>query len=134
MPHPNTDGRWFNSKTETTAFSIAEKAGMLDLMTSPAALQAEKELAKMLPDNSNNSEGILDDYSNQQINLPRVMAQFYKAGTHGACYKLRRSMESAYICSPSYQFIQQKMKKLPKGYSFPHVSRYAWLPFMEFSI
>ena len=119
MPHPNSDGRWFNSKTQTTARKIAEEAEMTDIMASPAALPAEKELASKKTTTAASNE----QQQQQQDALPRVLTQFYKAGNHGTCYNLRKSLEQAYECSSSNQLLQSKKSKLPKGYSFPHAFR-----------
>jgi hypothetical protein len=108
MPHPNPDGRWFNSRTDQMAKSIAEKAQMDNVLDSPAALPVEKELAA----------------ANQSA-APRVFAQFYKAGKHGSCTALRTSLEEAFACSPTNHFLVEKQSRLPKGFSYPHAFRQA---------
>jgi hypothetical protein len=107
MPYPNTDGRWFNSKTDHMARTIAGNASMTNVLESLAALPGEKELFA----------------NNLQDPQPRVLAQYYKAGKHGSCFRLRTCLEEAFDCSPTKKLLEEKKNVLPKGFSFPHAYR-----------
>ena len=84
MPYPNTDGGWFNGALKNQAIQQSIQAN-LTTMTSTAALPVEKE---------------------QSDETSRPVAQFYSAGHHGTCKKLRQAMTQDYKkCSPSYKIL-----------------------------
>jgi len=89
MPYPNTDGEWFNGVFESQASGMAKE---LTVETSSAALAVEKELAKSSPD-------------------ARPVSQFYSAGNHGTCTRLRRAMQQDYRkCSPAHKVISEQLQ------------------------
>ena len=98
MPYPNPDGRWFNGAADREAETLLQRAGFVDVTKSPAALPAEKELAKASDSNA------------------RPLAQFYSAGNHGTCMELRKAMNKDYKCSPSSAAASKISTKYTYGY------------------
>jgi hypothetical protein len=97
VPYPNTDGRWFNGVLDSETDAIFKKAN-LTAFNSEAILPAEKELA------------VASDPS------ARPIAQYYAAGNHGTCRKLRKSMEQDYkTCSASHRLLSKLSKYATHG-------------------
>lgn len=92
MPYPNTDGTWFNGKLESAALQLLHAKGnstFAQIMTS-VALPAEQEL-------------------DRQTNRP--VPQFYSAGNHGTCAKLRKAMKQDYEkCAPSFSTLSETLQ------------------------
>lgn len=96
MPYPNTDGRWFNGQFEKDAWELAKNAAMVPANSSSVALPAERELSLT-----------------HQESEAKPVAQFYGAGSHGTCRKLRNAMTQDYRrCSPSYAALSTKLQSL----------------------
>ena len=90
VPYPNTDGDWFNGSFRKEAAQLSEKA-KVTVDTSAVALPAEKLLST-----SKNA---------------RPVAQFYSAGHHGTCTKLRKAMTQDYRkCAPSYNLLKNDLQ------------------------
>jgi hypothetical protein len=86
VPYPNTHGDWFNGVMATQAQQLRNQS---DFKT--ATLSSERTLA---------AQGKLDS---------RPVAQYYAAGNHGTCTKLRRAMQADYkSCADSYGVQSQK--------------------------
>lgn len=92
VPYPNTHGDWFNGAQANQAQQLLSQAGVTT-QTSNAALPAEQKLA---------AQGELD---------ARPVAQYYSAGNHGTCTKLRRAMQADYkTCAESYAALNDKLQ------------------------
>lgn len=96
MPYPNTDGRWYNGHVDEKAQEIGRN---LSLHESPIK------------------------WDNDPI---RSLPMYYSGGKHGSCTSLRTSLEQAFKCSPTMQYIRTKTALLPgKKYQYPHAYRHA---------
>lgn len=79
VPYPNTHGSWFNGNFQKQATTKLQSLN-LTVLNSEYALDAEKVIGG------------------------RPIAQYYSAGNHGTCTKLRRALKQDYeACSNSYQ-------------------------------
>jgi hypothetical protein len=114
LPYPNTDGSLYNGKkwksmekdliAHVTMDGIMKKKNPresneadrneLPILHSPAALQTERELM--------HAEVI---FPNNTI-IPRVLAQYLKAGNHGSCAELRRATGHDFSCSASGKLLR----------------------------
>jgi Exostosin family len=93
VPYPNTHGDWYNGVYEKQALELLETANVT-ISSSNAALPAERLLS---------SNGHAD---------ARPVAQYYSAGNHGTCRKLRRAMQSDYMnCALSNKILKDTLKK-----------------------
>jgi hypothetical protein len=91
VPYPNTDGRWLNGYFEKEAAELLDKANVT-VTSSQAALPAERKLSEKADPSA------------------RPVAQFYAAGNHGTCTKLRRAMQKDYKqCSASAAMLKSKL-------------------------
>jgi hypothetical protein len=91
VPYPNTDGNWFNGAYEKQAEELRETANVTTVDSS-VALPAERELAAT------------------SLSDARPVAQFYSAGNHGTCSKLRKAMQQDYRkCSSSFPALSKKL-------------------------
>lgn len=89
VPYPNTDGSWFNGAYKNEAAKITKNAG-LSVESSKAALPAEKSLGS---------------------DVARPISQFYSAGGHGTCRRLRKAMTQDYkSCSPAYDVYSNNLR------------------------
>ena len=92
VPYPNTHGDWFNGVYEEEAMKLLEST-KVDLQSSPAVLPSER---------------ILFEAGNVEA---RPVAQYYSAGNHGTCRKLRRAMQSDYTsCVASNKMLKETLK------------------------
>lgn len=96
MPYPNPDGRWFNGKLDREVAQLLKSRKLDDVAKSDAALPQEKKAAGI-------GKGGGDDATNlpAPLDAPRPLGQYYSAGPHGECKKLRIAMNQDYRCSPS---------------------------------
>jgi hypothetical protein len=93
VPYPNTHGDWFNGVYEKKALEMLADAN-ITTMSSIAALPAELLL-----------------YSSGRSNT-RPLAQYYSAGNHGTCRKLRRAMQSDFVnCAESNKMLKYTLKE-----------------------
>jgi hypothetical protein len=95
LPYPNTDGEWFNSLLDDeygNYTSVHQK-------TRSATLPQERQLPE----------------STVAALRPRPYAQFYSAGNHGSCQKLRKVLNADYKCSASHKALQRNTK-YDRGY------------------
>jgi Exostosin family len=91
VPYPNTQGGWFNGKLEQQAIDTALGANLTTL-TSDAALPAERDLL------------------GTPSSRPRPVSQFYAAGNHGTCTRLRKAMQADYnSCSKSHTVLTKAL-------------------------
>lgn len=96
VPYPNTHGDWFNGVIASQARQLLEDAGMTT-EHSNVALPSERTLA---------AQGKSD---------ARPVAQYYAAGNHGTCTRLRKAMQADYKkCAASYVALNQNLP-LPAG-------------------
>ena len=116
MPYPNTDGDWFNGKYEKEARDMISNVNLDNIMNSPAALNAEKEL-------------MMQSKSQQEYNAtaptgsgPRPLTQYLKTGIHGSCRKLRQSILTEFQCTPSGNITKHYLSK-QKDFSYVHAYR-----------
>ena len=92
VPYPNTHGDWFNGAYAEEARHLMEKANV-DIKSSTAALSSERVLST-----TGNIEA-------------RPVAQYYSAGNHGTCRKLRRAMQSDYTtCAVSNKMLKETLQ------------------------
>lgn len=92
VPYPNTHGDWFNGAFAEQALKLLESTKVA-IESSTAALPAERLLS---------SEGNVD---------ARPVTQYYSAGNHGTCRKLRRAMQSDYIkCAASDKMLKETLQ------------------------
>ncbi len=108
VPYPNTDGRWFNSKLDAKVEMeiLSESIEAPDDMYA-AMLQEESRLAKR-PDH---------DWSTMELRKrPRRLAQFYRAGLHGSCAKLREALATDFACTKSGGIISRKEFDYSSGF------------------
>ena len=97
VPYPNTHGIFFNGVLAKEARQLLEQSNVT-VATSSVALPAERYLYQNI-DNSNN------------LPPPRPVAQYYQAGLHGTCTKLRKAMKADYQqCAPSHQVLSNILK------------------------
>lgn len=123
MPYPNTDGRWFNGALDRETATALAAVGLHRASDSPAALASEVELERrqLAAAAGDDADAAAAADAAQGRNVtgrpPRVMAQFYKAGNHGTCSGLRRSMSNDYKCTPSGRLAAQHgLKNFVHGY------------------
>ncbi len=91
-PYPNPDGNWFNGEFDEYAFETWE------LMSKKTAyLQAEKEKLN-----------ISRPEAKSDIFQARPFAQYYSAGAHGECARLRNSLFHDYHCTESSKTLDKK--------------------------
>ncbi len=90
VPYPNPDGNWFNGNFDKKAFDLWS-----NLINAKAYLQAENETLSIA----------LSAKTNQNVDIfqPRPVAQYYSAGKHGECVKLRKDLGIDYACTASSQ-------------------------------
>jgi hypothetical protein len=95
MPYPNTDGSWFNGAYKREAREVSLAAN-LTVLNSTVAVPAEREIASAL--------------DSAVSSLARPVAQYYSAGMHGTCTKLRKSMQQDYRkCAPSFATLENEL-------------------------
>jgi hypothetical protein len=113
MPYPNTNGRWFNGALDNEVITNLAHLGLKKVSDSDAALENEVKLESQILSDSNKD----DKKSTWDDGPPRIMAQFYKAGNHGTCAALRKSMMNDYGCTPSGKLAaKHKFKDYSQGY------------------
>ncbi len=93
MPYPNTDGKWFNGYYDQEAERLYQE---ITVGKSPAALSAEKEIARQTFPSGRN--------------YPRPLAQFYKGGNHGTCRILRLAMQRDFLCTNSSAVLEEQKR------------------------
>jgi Exostosin family len=92
VPYPNTHGDWFNGGFVRQAQKLLEETNV-NTENSRAALPVERLLRQ---------QGDPD---------ARALAQYYSAGNHGTCRKLRKAMQSDYVnCAPSHKELKEALK------------------------
>ena len=119
MPYPNTDGDWFNGKYEKEAREMIRNVNLDNILNSPAALNAEKELmmqSQLQPLQEYNATTASTDSG------PRPLTQYLKTGIHGSCRKLRQSILSEFQCTPSGNITKHYLSK-QKEFSYVHAYR-----------
>jgi hypothetical protein len=96
MPYPNTDGRWYNGHVDEIAQQIGRN---LSLHDSPVTWDNDPH---------------------------RAFPLYYSGGKHGSCMGLRLSLDQAFKCSPTMEFLDRKKGLLPgKKLMYPHAYRHA---------
>ena len=135
MPFPNTDGDYFNGVLERESNSIvhdmlAVRSGgttngatttttMSSLELSPGALPVERYFATSTSLKTTSNDSIL------QVS-PRPLGQFYKAGNHGTCTNLRKSLQKEFTtCTPSGNLLGNNELSYQHGY---YLSRFCPCP------
>jgi hypothetical protein len=110
LPHPNTDGRWFNGRVDEVAQQMAHMAGL---------------------DHTTNTNDDSPDFRLPNDPSGRGLPYYYKAGNHGMCRAVRLQLEEAFEGSPMRRYLQEQQQRglLPKGsggyYRFSHAYRHA---------
>ena len=98
VPYPNTHGDWFNGVYAEQALRLLESVNVT-VESSIAALPVDKQLS---------AAGNVEE--------ARPVAQYYSAGNHGTCRKLRRAMQSDYTsCAASNQMLKETLKNPPNS-------------------
>ena len=105
LPYPNTDGQWFN-------YEFDDMYG-IDKKKNDTAISSKSKLATLAAERQ-----LLEEDQTLSINSavlnPRTHAQFYSAGNHGSCQKLRKTLNQDYKCSASFK--ATKNDKYEQGY------------------
>lgn len=131
LPYPNTDGKWYNGvwdeQVKNDILQIKASNNFTDdIATSTteltfnndekfllsAALNSELELmGKMGGTNSDNSASVdrntKTEHATEDFNGHRVLAYYYKAGSHGVCKDLRRTLQNDFECSMSRHWLER---------------------------
>jgi len=106
VPYPNTHGNFFNGVFAQQAQQLLLQSNVT-VDTSSVVLPAERELYQQYINNKNANENAL-----LQPPPPRPVAQYYQAGLHGTCTKLRKAMKADYqSCAPSHHVLSRILER-----------------------
>jgi len=106
VPYPNTHGDWFNGVYAEQAEKLLLESKIFT-NSSLVALPAERQLAS-----TDAAAAATTGTSTKQLLPPRPMAQYYSAGAHGTCTKLRKAMKADYqACAPSHKAVEQVLQR-----------------------
>jgi hypothetical protein len=106
MPYPNTDGKWFNGDYDQQTLQLFSKSNFPNVKESKAALPGEQ----LLHYQTGTSASV--------HKRARPLSQFYSAGNHGTCKRLRAIMTTNFKCTESGKLAKEHNRYLKHQYGY----------------